>query len=78
VAFCGTRFCTINCISQGFVWIDGIGWNGIVWNVIPLFGYFKNEWNGVVYDGIHSIPFHSLLSFFFPSNLGGIGWNATS
>jgi hypothetical protein len=58
--------------------LDGMEWNGMVWNVIPLFGYFKNEWNGMVYDGIHSIPFHPLLSFFFPSNLGGIGWNPTS
>lgn len=51
-------------------------WNGIklcstVWIV-------KKWWNGMVSNGIYSIAFHHLLQYFFPSNLGGIGWNHLS
>jgi len=58
---------------QGSVWISGLRWNGMEWNDISLFGFFKNGWNGMEHDGINTIPFHPLLLFFFPSNLGGMG-----
>jgi hypothetical protein len=50
-------------------------WNGMEWNDIPLFGFLKNEWNGMEHGGIYTIPFHPLLLFFFPSKLGGTAWN---
>jgi hypothetical protein len=39
---------------------DGVEW--YIWNEIPLFEFFKNEWNEVVYDGIHSIMFSHFSS----------------
>jgi hypothetical protein len=42
----------------------------VVWNRVPLFGFFKNEWNGVIYDDIHYISFCHFLLFFFPSICG--------
>jgi hypothetical protein len=32
----------------GFVWIDKMKWYIMVLSGIPLFGFFKNEWNGVI------------------------------
>jgi len=49
----------------------------MIFNQIPLFGFLKSEWSVMEYDGIHSIPFHHLLLFFIPPNLGGVQWNET-
>jgi hypothetical protein len=49
---------------------DGMKWNGVVNNSIPLFGFVKNEWSGMKYDGTHSIPYHPILQISFPFNLG--------
>jgi len=68
----------VDITHLGFVWIDGIRWNGVVcmeWHYVPLFGYLKKEWNRMELDGIRSTIFHHLLSFCFPSNLEGMGWN---
>jgi hypothetical protein len=59
----------------GYIWIDGkecnrVEWNGVVTNYILLFGFVKNEWSGIEYDGTHFIPYHSILHIFFSSNLG--------
>jgi len=45
----------------GLIEYDGVKWNGVVTNYVLLFGFFKNEWSGMVYNGIHSIPFHQIL-----------------
>jgi hypothetical protein len=54
---------------------DGMGWNGMVTNYVPLFGFVKNEWTGMVTNGTHSIPFHQILQYSIPPNLGCIQWN---
>jgi hypothetical protein len=62
----------------GLMECDGVGWNGVVRNKFPLFGFTKNEWSGVEHNGTHSIPFHPILQFFIPPNLGCIQWNGNS
>jgi hypothetical protein len=52
-------------------------WNGVVNKWIPLFGFAKNEWNGMEHNGTHSIQYHPFLQFFIPPNLGCMQWNDT-
>lgn len=49
--------------------------DGMEGKSVPLFGYDKKEWNGMEENGMHSTLFPHLASLFFPSNLGGMGWN---
>ena len=50
----------------GLVVCDGIKWNEVVHNYIPLFGFAKSEWTGMEYNGTHSIQYHLNLQFFIP------------
>jgi hypothetical protein len=59
----------------GLVESDGLEWSGVGYKHIPLFVFVKYEWNGMEYDGTHSIQYHSFFQFFIPSNLGCIQWN---
>jgi hypothetical protein len=61
----------------GLVVCGGMEWNEKVYNKIPLFGFAKNQWNGMEPNGTNSILYHSILQFFIPSNLGCIQWNGT-
>jgi hypothetical protein len=45
----------------GLVVNDGMEWNGVVINYVPLFGYTKNEWSGMEYNGTHSITYHPIF-----------------
>jgi hypothetical protein len=45
----------------GLVVKDGMEWNGVVINYVPLFGYTKNEWSGMEYNGTHSITYHPIF-----------------
>jgi len=46
----------------GLMECDGVGWNGMVTNYVPLFGFIKNEWSGMVHNRIHSIKSFNILS----------------
>jgi hypothetical protein len=61
----------------GLVVKDGMKWSAVVTNQIPLFGFVKNKWSGMEPNGTHSIPFHPILLFSFPPNLGCMEWNVT-
>jgi len=52
----------------GLMECDGVGWNGMVNNYVPLFGFTKNEWNGMEHNGI--IPSHSIKFCNFPQFWG--------
>jgi hypothetical protein len=39
----------------------------VVWSEIPLFGFFKNEWNGMEWYVMVFIPFHSIIFSHFSS-----------
>jgi hypothetical protein len=59
----------------GLMVCDGMEWNGVVTNYVPLFGLAKSEWSGMEYNGTHSIPYHPILQFSIPPNLGCMQWN---
>jgi hypothetical protein len=59
----------------GLVVCGGMEWNGVGYSHVPLFGFVNNEWNGMEYDGIHSIQYHSFIQFSIPSNLRCMQWN---
>jgi hypothetical protein len=54
----------------GLMECDEVGWNVMVNNYVPLFGFAKTKWNGMVF---HLIPSNPPL--FIPPNLGCIQWN---
>jgi len=54
---------------------DGMRWNEVVSNYIPFFEFVKNAWSEMEHNGIHSIPYHSILQYFIPPNLGCMQWN---
>jgi hypothetical protein len=56
----------------GLMESDGMEWNGVGWNHVPLFGFVNKEWNGMECDGTHSIQYHPFNQIFIPPNLGGI------
>jgi hypothetical protein len=42
------------------MWWNGMKWNGKVYNKILLFGFAKNQWNGMEPNGTNSILYHSI------------------
>jgi hypothetical protein len=54
----------------GLMESDGMEWNEVIYNYVPLFGFAKKGWNGMECDGTHSIQYHSFMQFFIPPNLG--------
>jgi len=44
-------------------------------NLCSIVWFFKNEWTVMELNGMDSISYHHLTSFFVPSNLGGMEWN---
>lgn len=59
---CNWINCNINSIQcihnvdmdiEDYVYIDGIRWNEIICIEVSLFGFCKNEWNGVTHNKIH-------------------------
>jgi len=48
-----------------------MGWNGMGYNMVPLFGFVKKEWNGVGWYPFHQMPpikpiFHSIQFGVYP------------
>lgn len=60
----------------GLIECDIMECNGVVYNLIPFFGFENNGWIIMKHDGTYSIIFHPIQSFnFHSSNLGCVQWN---